>query len=110
MSVRKSLIWLMLATVAEVPPAVKSGDSFWPFLFPLIAISRQVFFCLNLNGDFRFSPIHYRWVFMELYSGKTTQDALDSVSPCSLRLGVEGRISISYVFPQRRCFSVPIWL
>ncbi|KAN0118816.1 hypothetical protein V8E52_004927 [Russula decolorans] len=61
----QSLIWLMLATVAEVPPAVKSGYSFWPFLFPLIAISR--------HSNFRFSPIHHRWVLMELYFGKNYQ-------------------------------------
>ena len=51
-SVRKGVLWLLLATVAEVPPAVCSSLAF-PLAHLLFAhrhVTSQVFIVLNLNG------------------------------------------------------------
>ena len=47
--VRKGLIWLLLATVAEVPSAVRLAILFHLFL---LLIAPQTFMLLNLNGEF----------------------------------------------------------
>ena len=52
--VRKGLLWLLLATAAEVPPAVSA-------IVPLVSLSSthfllllQVFILFNLNGEIHF--------------------------------------------------------
>ena len=53
--IRKGLIWLLVATIAEVPPVVGGC-----FLVPVLSIQcefmLQVFICLNLNGRLLFCP------------------------------------------------------
>ena len=49
-SILKGLIWLLIATFAEVLPAVCS--QFHVQIIPLIASMSQVFICLNLNSKF----------------------------------------------------------
>jgi hypothetical protein len=51
--IHKGVIWLLVATIAEVPPAV-SGLTHVPLLLPHRDMMSQVFFCLNLNGRFTF--------------------------------------------------------
>jgi hypothetical protein len=48
-SVRKGVLWLLVATLAEVPPAVSSAYSL-TCTFSLIAITSQVFIIMNLNS------------------------------------------------------------
>ena len=55
--IHKGVIWLLVATIAEVPPAV-SGLTHVPLLFAYRDIIPQVFLCLNLNGRFNFSFIY----------------------------------------------------
>ena len=54
-SVRKGLIWLLVATVAEVPTTVRLG-SFSPLLFADSLFISQVLLFLNLNGLYQFIP------------------------------------------------------
>lgn len=59
-SVYKGVIWLLLATVADVPPAVRSTSS---IVFPLLShhdVTSQVFIILNLNSIYRLLSIMSR--------------------------------------------------
>ncbi len=47
--IRKGLIWLLVATIAEVLPAV---GGYFNMTVPPPIIMSQVFICLNLNGKF----------------------------------------------------------
>ena len=49
--VLKGLYWFLVATIAEVLPAV--CGYFHVQILPLIASMSQVFICLNLNSKFR---------------------------------------------------------
>ena len=51
--IHKGLIWLLVATIAEVLPAV-SGWFYFPVHSTHHDIISQVFIALNLNGKFRF--------------------------------------------------------
>jgi hypothetical protein len=85
----QGLIWLLLATVAEVPPTVRLVVLLRTS-FSLIAISRlQVLIILNLNGRFSFPPIHQRRVLIEVYSGETIS-ASQPCTPLFAACGVEG--------------------
>jgi hypothetical protein len=55
---QKGLIWLFLATIAEVPPVVSETHSMDPI--PLL-IASQVFMSLNLNGSVFFLSSLPRW-------------------------------------------------
>ena len=52
MFTHEGIIWLLLATMAEVPPTVRLSILLAPLPFSLIAIHAQVFIFLNLNGMF----------------------------------------------------------
>ena len=54
--IHKGVIWLLVATIAEVLPAV-SGQSYVTLLSAYRDIMSQVFLCLNLNGRFTFLSI-----------------------------------------------------
>ena len=49
--IHKGVIWLLVATIAEVPPAVSDWTHI-PLLSAYLDIMPQVFLCLNLNGRF----------------------------------------------------------
>ena len=49
--IHKGVIWLLVATVAEVLPAV-SGRAHVPLFSAYCDIMSQVFLCLNYNGKF----------------------------------------------------------
>jgi hypothetical protein len=51
--IHKGAIWLLIATIAEVVPAV-SGLTHIPLLFAYRDIMSQVFLCLNLNSRLLF--------------------------------------------------------
>jgi hypothetical protein len=55
---QKGLIWLFLATIAEIPPVVSETHSMDPI--PLLIVS-QVFMSLNLNGRAFFLSSLYLW-------------------------------------------------
>ena len=48
----KGVIWLFLATIAEVPPAVGPSEFLVPLLLSDHRLTLQVFISLNLNGFF----------------------------------------------------------
>ena len=50
LAVGKGLIWLFLATIAEVPPVVSVASPIYPPLLFIVTSSSQVFICLNLNS------------------------------------------------------------
>jgi hypothetical protein len=54
--IRKGIIWLLVATIAEVPPAV-SGWTYVPLFSAYRDIMSQLFLCLNLNGISTFLSI-----------------------------------------------------
>lgn len=61
---RKGLIWMSLAAIAEVPPAVSTPNDRLLAQCPLIHRYLQVLLVLNLNGDLylvRFPPIIELW-------------------------------------------------
>jgi len=45
----KGLIWLFLATIAEVPPVVSVASPVYPSLLLVVTSSSQVFISLNWN-------------------------------------------------------------
>ena len=51
---KQGLIWLFIATVSEVPPAVSVETRVLDVSFPLIDFTLQVFICLDLNGKVYF--------------------------------------------------------
>jgi hypothetical protein len=54
----KGVIWLVIATVAEIPPTV-CPTSFLVCLFlPITMQTSQVFITLNLNGIVAFVPVY----------------------------------------------------
>ena len=64
LSVRKGVMWLLLATVAEIPPLVCPSPAF-PLAYPLFAhrhhdVTLQVFIILDLNGIVFFWRINER--------------------------------------------------
>jgi hypothetical protein len=48
----KGVVWLLIATVAGVPPAVRSAFPLAPLILPHRHIVLQVLVLLNLNGIF----------------------------------------------------------
>jgi hypothetical protein len=58
--IRQGLLWLLIATIAEVPSTVRLGYSFALFLFAHRNFSPQVLMILNLNGSLSFSPIYQK--------------------------------------------------
>ena len=68
--VRQGLIWLLIATIVEVPPVVRLVI-LWDHSFAHHCFTSQVFILLNLNGKF-LPPRIERQVLIELYSNKTT--------------------------------------
>ena len=56
--IHKGVIWLLVATIAEVPPAV-SGQTCVPLLFAHRDIMSKVFLSLNLNSRFTLFFIYY---------------------------------------------------
>ena len=54
--VYKGIVWLLLATVAELPPTVRLGILLASLIFAHGYFVPQVFIFLNLNGIFSFSP------------------------------------------------------
>jgi hypothetical protein len=61
-SFRKGLIWLLIATCAEVPSTVRLDAFFCEiprlFFFAHGYFASQVLMFLDLNGSFSFFPIH----------------------------------------------------
>ena len=49
-TIGQGLIWLFLATVAEVPPVVSLASPMYPSLLLVVTSSSQIFVCLNLNS------------------------------------------------------------
>lgn len=72
-SVHQGLIWLLIATVAEVPPVVRLAILLdrSPLLLAHSYSTSQVFVFLNLNGRILFSRIHQQRVVDRTLSDKT---------------------------------------
>jgi hypothetical protein len=50
-SVRKGVLWLLFATMADVPPAVSAECFLVQFLVVQYRVTSQVLTIMNLNGD-----------------------------------------------------------
>jgi hypothetical protein len=96
----KGVIWLLLATVAEVPPVVCLSCFSNLFFFFHIQFTSQVFVLLNLNGEIFFQNLSWpcytstQWTIM-LYS-----EQLNMVRPVLSPLG-------SLLTRQRSCSRCP---
>ena len=60
LSIRKGVVWLILATLAEVPPAVSSASILAHPLFAYHLVTSQVLIILNLNGIFDLVSVRWR--------------------------------------------------
>jgi hypothetical protein len=55
--VRKGLIWLVLAIIAEVPPLVSEANSMHPPPPFIVKLHSQVLIYMNLSGSLPFRPV-----------------------------------------------------
>ena len=86
----KGLIWLLVATAAEVPSTVRLPIILRPLSLLMAILYSQLFMFLSLNGLF-FVPFNSsRWLLIELYSRKPPlAEPLTIVRPCLLRVGCD---------------------